>query len=70
MKRYYVGARNSQDDAYTIVVGTDCLFFARFMVFFTRPFVNEIEVVEKDNIEIIKGSLFADDIYYHKNSDL
>ena len=69
MKKYYVGARNRQSEAYTVVVATNCLFLARFMMFFTRPFVNEIEITEKSNVEIIKRPMFLDDMYYHKNKD-
>jgi len=70
MKKYIVGARNNENDAYSVVIQTDIKLIASFFLFLTRPLVNEIEMVEaKDVLMTKKRSPIADDEYTHLHGE-
>lgn len=66
MERYIVGARNNSTFNFCIELQTNCYLFASFMAFLTKPFVNEIEIVESKNVRIVKKpTIFEDGEYEH-----
>lgn len=66
MKKYCLGVRNSVKHNYSIVLNTNSILLANIISIIIKPFVNEVNIANTNDIVIIDREPPFDNQYYHK----